>query len=104
MQHYSLRSTVHSSTIPPSTQSSLPRNENKQITEEASKISRAAESNSASQLRGSRPPPRVPTGTNYIINVVLDLIIFWRGTNEEIRKVYRRQKGNITVKPKKKTK
>ncbi|XP_061345333.1 mitogen-activated protein kinase 19-like isoform X2 [Gastrolobium bilobum] len=60
-KHVSLpRSTVHSSTIPPSTQPSFSPYENKQIKEDASKISRAAESNSGSQLRGSRPPPRVP--------------------------------------------
>jgi len=38
---------------------------------EASKILRSVESNSGSQLRSSRPPPRVPAGINYMINVVL---------------------------------
>ncbi|KAK7244075.1 hypothetical protein RIF29_38893 [Crotalaria pallida] len=60
-KHVSLpRSTVYSSTIPPRTRPSLPPNENNQIPEEASKISGAAESNSGSRSRGSRPPPRVP--------------------------------------------
>ncbi|KAL1299811.1 hypothetical protein HN51_044354 [Arachis hypogaea] len=63
-KHASLpRSTVHSSTFTPSAQPSFPPNENKQIAEDASKISRAAgESNSTSHIiRPSRPPPKVPT-------------------------------------------
>ncbi|KAI4333451.1 hypothetical protein L6164_018262 [Bauhinia variegata] len=47
-KHVSLpRSTVHSNTVPPNTRSNW--NENKQT-----------ESNCGTQLRGSRPPPRVP--------------------------------------------
>ncbi|TKY49261.1 Mitogen-activated protein kinase 19 [Spatholobus suberectus] len=64
-KHVSLpRSTVHSSTVPPSTQPSFTSYENKQMVEEASKISRSVESNSGSQLRSSRPPPRVPAGNS----------------------------------------
>ncbi|KAL5159680.1 Mitogen-activated protein kinase 19 [Glycine soja] len=60
-KHVSLpRSTVHSSTIPPSTQPSFTSYENKHMAEEASKVTRSVESNSGSQLRSSRPPPRVP--------------------------------------------
>ncbi|WJX67865.1 Mitogen-activated protein kinase 19 [Trifolium repens] len=60
-KHVSLpRSTVLSSTIPPSMQPSFPPYANKQITQEAFKISRASESNSLSQSKGSRPPPRAP--------------------------------------------
>ncbi|KAI4323086.1 hypothetical protein L6164_022721 [Bauhinia variegata] len=59
-KHVSLpRSSVHSGTINPNSRSNW--NENKQIGVEASKNSRAAESNSGTQLRGARPPPRVPT-------------------------------------------
>ncbi|KAF7822575.1 mitogen-activated protein kinase 19-like [Senna tora] len=59
-KHVSLpRSTVHSNVIPPYTHGAP--YENKQIPVEASKNLRAAESNSGSHLRGSRPPPRVPT-------------------------------------------
>ncbi|KAG4978079.1 hypothetical protein JHK84_037765 [Glycine max] len=60
-KHVSLpRSIVHSSTIPPSSQPSFTSYENKQMALEASKVSRSVESNSRSQLRSSRPPPRVP--------------------------------------------
>ncbi|XP_058779476.1 mitogen-activated protein kinase 19-like [Vicia villosa] len=60
-KHVSLpRSTVLSSTIPPSTQPSFTPNANKHIAQEAFKISRAAESNSVSQSKGLRPPPRAP--------------------------------------------
>ncbi|KAL2331271.1 hypothetical protein Fmac_018852 [Flemingia macrophylla] len=60
-KHVSLpRSTVHSSTIPPTTQPPISSYENKQTAQEATKISRSVDSNSGSQLRSSRPPPRVP--------------------------------------------
>ncbi|KAG4960683.1 hypothetical protein JHK87_037316 [Glycine soja] len=63
-KHVSLpRSIVHSSTIPPSSQPSFTSYENKQMALEASKVSRSVESNSRSQLRSSRPPPRVPAET-----------------------------------------
>lgn len=73
------RSTVLSSTIPPSMQPSFAPYGNKQIAQQAFKISRAIESNSVSQSKGSRPPPRAPPGMNYIINVVLALTFFLRG-------------------------
>jgi hypothetical protein len=69
------RSTVLSSTIPPSMQPSFPPYANKQITQEAFKTSRASESNSLSQSKGSRPPPRAPAGMNYIVSVILVMII-----------------------------
>ncbi|XP_004488688.1 mitogen-activated protein kinase 19 [Cicer arietinum] len=60
-KHVSLpRSTVLSSTIPPSMQPSFAPYGNKQIAQQAFKISRAIESNSVSQSKGSRPPPRAP--------------------------------------------
>ncbi|WJX75719.1 hypothetical protein P8452_59225 [Trifolium repens] len=52
-------------------QPSFPPYANKQITQEAIKISRAAESNSLSQSKASRPPPIAPTHMNYIIRLVL---------------------------------
>ncbi|XP_028763811.1 mitogen-activated protein kinase 19 [Neltuma alba] len=59
-KHASLpRSTVHSSPIPPYTHGAAYGN--KQIPVEVSKNLRATESSSESHLRGSRPPPRVPT-------------------------------------------
>ncbi|KAJ1425220.1 Protein kinase domain [Sesbania bispinosa] len=58
-KHVSLpRSTVHSSTVSPSTQSTHVLYENKQIVEEASKSLRAAGSNPGNQLRGVQPPPQ----------------------------------------------
>lgn len=52
------RSTVHSSTVPPSVQS-----ESRRLTQEAARNFRVAEAVSGSQSKVSRPPPpRMPTG------------------------------------------
>ncbi|KEH38512.1 MAP kinase-like protein [Medicago truncatula] len=75
-KHVSLpRSTVLSSTIPPSTQSSFAPYANRQIAQEAFSIPRAAESNSLSQSKGLRPPPRAPAGMNYISGMVLAMVL-----------------------------
>lgn len=61
-KHVSLpRSTVHSTTIPPTSQSSSTAFDNRQIAEEASKNFRAAETISGNASKVFRPLPRVPT-------------------------------------------
>ncbi|KAK2638616.1 hypothetical protein Ddye_026411 [Dipteronia dyeriana] len=61
-KHVSLpRSTVHSSTVPPNVQQNVASSENQQMTQEASKIFRVADTISGTQSKVSRPPPRVPT-------------------------------------------
>ena len=55
------RSTVHSNTIPPNTQTTSVSCENRQVIEEASKKVTDAISGNP---KIARPPPRVPTGMN----------------------------------------
>ncbi|XP_059441410.1 mitogen-activated protein kinase 19-like isoform X2 [Corylus avellana] len=60
-KHVSLpRSTVHSNTIPPSTQKNLTSHQNRQIAEQASSNFRSMDASSGNPSKVSRPPPRVP--------------------------------------------
>ncbi|KAK9268910.1 hypothetical protein L1049_000675 [Liquidambar formosana] len=64
-KHVSLpRSTVHSSTIPSKSQPDLASYANRQTSEEACDKFRVSDENSGNLLKASRPPPRVPAGTN----------------------------------------
>ncbi|XP_062168803.1 mitogen-activated protein kinase 19-like isoform X2 [Alnus glutinosa] len=61
-KHVSLpRSTVHSNTIPPSTQKNLTPYQNRKIAEQASTNFRSMDATSGNPSKVSRPPPRVPT-------------------------------------------
>ncbi|KAE8124625.1 hypothetical protein FH972_019492 [Carpinus fangiana] len=61
-KHVSLpRSTVHSNTIPPSTQKNLTSYQNRQIAEQASTNFRSMDVSSGIPSKVSRPPPKVPT-------------------------------------------
>ncbi|GAU44066.1 hypothetical protein TSUD_368780, partial [Trifolium subterraneum] len=71
-KHVSLpRSTIHSSSILPSYQSTLVLNENKKMVEETSKGLRAVVENSGYQTIGIQPPPRVPAKPGRVVGPVL---------------------------------
>lgn len=65
------RSTVHSNTIPPSTQKNLTSYQNRQIAEQASTNFRSMDASSGNPSKVSRPPPRVPIGVAFSMFVSL---------------------------------
>lgn len=70
-QTFFCSSTVHSNTIPPSTQKNLTSYQNRQIAEQASTNSRSTDASSGNPSKVSRPPPRVPTGVAFSMFVSL---------------------------------
>lgn len=71
LPNFFCRSTVHSSTIPPSSQKNLTSYQNRQIAEQASTNFRSMDASSGNPSKVSRPPPRVPTGVAFSLFVAL---------------------------------
>lgn len=111
-KHVSLpRSTVHSSAVLPSNQSTFALCENKKMVEDTSKGLRAAAENSGNQIRGVQPPPRVPARPGRVVGPVLhyedarityssiDPRMVYQNTTQAVSSHFRTQQSNLQATP-----